>query len=190
MPPGAQSYLNFGYQHFSSCTTAAHPPSMSRHQRQTITSTARFTYGLRRSCKICLLPHMVAAAVAAAAAAALAIRRRNSRSSNSNPTLSTKIGPDLGTETTLAAAAGFASFDTKEDQPTLYIKPVSKTKSHTDGPYFSCTYFWSLQTKKIIARNHGSIFSHNKSNEKHTGGVGFLDEFITSDCFQKCFHWL
>lgn len=40
------------------------------------------------------------------------------------------------------------------------LKPVPKSQATIDGPYVSCTYFWSLKNRKKNARNHGPKIYH------------------------------
>ena len=48
-----------------------------------------------------------------------------------------------------------------QTRPTSPIQnQFPKSEVIIDGPYFSCTYFWSLKTRKIIARNQGSKICH------------------------------
>lgn len=87
-------------------TTTAHLPRIYPSPSQTIAPTASCTYGLWRSCKRWLLPHMGVRVAAAAAATG---------SSDGDSTSPAIVLPYLDADTTLtrggAATVGFASFD-------------------------------------------------------------------------------
>ena len=58
----------------------------------------------------------------------------------------------------LAAAVGSASFGVIHETNQNYVhkKQFPKSEAIIDGPYFPSTYFLILNTRKIIARYHGS----------------------------------
>ena len=82
-------------------------------------------------------------------------------SSDGDSTSPAIIRPYLDAETTpFAAAVGFAPFDSNTTNQ-WYIKTVFKIRSHHRWSILLIHVFLEPQTRKIIARNHGSKKYHN-----------------------------
>ena len=77
----------------------------------------------------------------------------------------------------------------KQDVPVQHKTTFQKSEAMIDAPYFSCSYFWSLKTTKIFARNKRPFFFLNsrsyirtrlvtpQEKNKHTGSTTPIDAF-------------
>lgn len=64
----------------------------------------------------------------------------------------------------------------KQDLPIQHKTTFQKSEAIMDASYFWCSYFGSLKTTKLIARNNRSKFFHNRSKSGEKGCVQIIGE--------------